>query len=373
MTNINKFLLVFASLIFIKINSFSQNTHGILYRAIPNTDTIVNALNIRDIGFVKNVEAFSEIIDGYTMPGNNLELAYKLGVAQNLSLKLGGSWIKYFGDKDSTILNPTVSLIWQASPNTKVVVGNLPQKLNLSLPDFLSHSERFITHPSPQGIAIMFDFKRLASYTWFESEQYIHKGSLHPEYLFGASVWDFALSQREKSQTNLKFSFTVGHRGGQINKIKMPVTTTANLSLNLKHTLLLCPRNNISASIGGSIAKKQTGDSLAVYKDGYALHAQINAKIQSSYFIDLMYFYGNQWFTFKGNQLYSNISDYKPNFGYKERSMIALSAIKQFNINQNAKAGFGAYALYEFNESTTIYGISFQMGLDFNIKTPFKK
>ncbi len=373
---VKKILKLFYILVILLISNdlSSQNLHRKLYQSVIKNDTASNMLDIRSVSFLKNVEAFTVFLKGYTMPGTRLELSYNVEIAKKLKLRFGGNWIYYFGDVDSTILRPLFRLDWRTGDNTHVLLGSLPEKIKLAVPDFLLHHEFFIKNPSTGGIAIVSDWGNIQGYSWFESERYIHKGSLHPEYLFGASLWNWRFNKRTNSYNDLLLAFTVGHQGGQINDTDKPVVTTANLSAQFTHNQNVNEYNSIAASVGGSLAYKATPYYKLLFRYGWAAYADLEAKFRKTH-VDLMYFFGNRWFSYKGNPMYSNVSMIRgEGFGRVHRSCLSLSAMRYFNISDNVKAGLGGYAFYEFYEKNMIHGVSFHIAFDLNykVKLPFR-
>lgn len=359
------FVIPFLCIIFSVETLSAQNSETEYFRKITEKDTLYSGFSFRNISFIKNIEAFDQFQKGYTMPGTRLEAGFSFPIVENLSVRTGGNVVKYFGDPDSTLLIPLLRIKWEIASRSSVIIGSLPDALNLSLPDFMIRHEPFLTKPRNEGLAFMYNGNKLQACAWFESEQYIHRGSLYPEHLFGASNWKWQFWERKNFQLYLNTGFSVGHHGGQIDSSNTRIMTIANAYIELQAEYKLNAKNKFLLSGGYGLANNASPGVKLLYNKGSSAFSEIVFTGPYGRY-SLSGFYGNQWFTYKGNPIYSNISEVTRGYGRENRALIMPTAFKDFEIGKRANAGAGIYGLYELYAGSFSYGLSFFLSFDVN-------
>lgn len=302
------------------------NLDSLEYRIRPDSlKTGELHLNINNFNFLRNLEYFNKIQDGYTLFGAQLEPQLVYYAHPRLAITAGVHMRKDFGGRGIYRTLPLFSVKYQHG-NTTLINGVLEGNVNHRMLEPIFDFEKTITDPVEYGTQFIINNKSLFLDAFINWKKMIYKPSPVQEQILGGLSADLKLIRNEKLSLSLPLQLTVFHQGGQIDVTSEPLQTLVNSAIGFK----------LKAATSGFVNSFRTENYLITFNDfsftyvhpytaGYGLY--LNAGADTKYG-SLMgtYWNGKTFISSNGMPLYQSVSQHISNAGYTEdkRKLIML-------------------------------------------------
>ena len=350
-------------------------TDSLEYRLRPDSlKTGELHLSINNFNFLRNLEYFNKIQDGYTLFGAQLEPQLMYFAHPRLLITTGVHLRKDFGGTGIYRSYPLISVKYQHG-NTTLINGSLEGSVNHRMLEPIFDFEKTITEPVEYGTQFMISNKRLFLDAFINWKKMIYKPSPVQEQVLGGISTDVKLINRKKLSLSIPVQLIAFHKGGQIDVSPEPLQTIVNTAIGFK----------LKALSNGFINSVRTENYLITFDDfsftyvlpytkGYGLY--LNAGVDTKYG-SLMgtYWKGRTFFSSNGMPLYQSISQQINHTGYTEdnRKLLMLRYIFQKKLLPNLYMDFrfepfidlgrpsGSRKLEFSNSSYLVYRQSFKI------------
>lgn len=311
--------LVFIVLFIIQHNLKGQiNTDSLEYRLRPDSlKTGELHLSINNFNFLRNLEYFNKIQDGYTLLGAQLEPQLMYFAHPRLLITTGVHLRKDFGGTGIYRSYPLISVKYQHG-NTTLINGSLEGSVNHRMLEPIFDFEKTITEPVEYGTQFMISNKRLFLDAFINWKKMIYKPSPVQEQVLGGISTDVKLINRKKLSLSIPVQLIAFHKGGQIDVGPEPLQTIVNTAIGFK----------MKALSNGFINSVRTENYLITFDDfsftyvlpytkGYGLY--LNAGVDTKYGSLIgTYWKGRTFFSSNGMPLYQSVSQQINNTGYTQ-------------------------------------------------------
>lgn len=322
-----KRILVFIVLFNILNSSNAQiATDSLEYRLRPDSLKAGELhLSINNFNFLRNLEYFNKIQDGYTLFGAQLEPQLVYYAHPRLAITAGVHMRKDFGGHGIFRTLPLFSVKYQHG-NTTLINGVLEGNVNHRMLEPIFDFEKTITDPVEYGTQFIINNKSLFLDAFINWKRMIYKPSPVQEQILGGLSADLKLIKKEKISLSIPLQLTVFHQGGQIDVTSEPLQTLVNSALGFK----------LKAATSGFINSFRTENYLITFNDfsftyvhpytaGYGLYLNAGADTKYGSLIGT-YWNGRTFISPNGMPLYQSVSQHIGNTGYTEdkRRLIML-------------------------------------------------
>ena len=337
------------------------------FNAKAKQDSSLLSLSVENTNFVFNSEYFNNFNVGHTLLGYFIkpEVTYKPFEKVNFS---GGVFIQsYFGEKSLTKFRPVFSINYKASKHTNIIFGDISGTINHNLPEPVFNTELYLTENIENGLQILYKGTRLKTDFWVNWEQFIFPDSSFPE-IFTAGLSNVLRLTRieSKHDFSLKFSGIATHTGGQIEHRGVPVQTLANtvsgFDYNINFQTLFLKKIHLFSYYLTSFDASPEKNLPYLY--GFGVLSGIGFS-NSVLDIELQHWYGDYYFSKKGNPVFQSVSQMYNGFKENQRAMFLTKTFFSKKINKFFKIGVGADTYYD------LYNLSLDFTFGFYIKTNF--
>lgn len=361
-----------AFLLFIfSITAFSAKAQ--FFTENSSTDSSSRPINqkigllFQSTAFFKNNEYFHPLIEGYTLPGFQLQPRLYYEANEKFTLEAGVHFSQFSGTKGLKSIEPLFRASWKATPNFSVVLGWLNGTTSHKLIEPLYQWERLYTHPLEYGAQFLVDRPGFKLDTWIDWERYIELNDPFQEELTFGLNSKILLLKPGNWEFWLPIQSTIKHQGGQITSVDEPLKTLANFGSGL----------NVAYNAQGVFLKRLLVDIYMVgysdlspqkkqpFKNGYGIYPSVTAEM-GLLRASLGYFRAHQFISSKGEPLLLCVSTTNPSLSIPDRYVVTgkLSFYKRIFEN----ISFGAYAetYYDTHRSKVDYdyGISLSVSGD---------
>jgi len=304
----HKFLFVFLWIGFL-VNAQYQNL--LLPKYSTETEIKTLYLTFDNLAFFKNNEYFNLIADGYTLPGNKVDLNLNIKPHQNYKLSAGFSFVKYFGTDNFSDFTPYFQL-QIIKQNNRLYFGKLYTANRHGLEDEIYAFERQLDKRSIEhGLQHRFKNKHWQTDTWLEWETFIFKGDSIRERLNFGQTTTYKTGYNNW-QISIPLQIYLHHRGGQINiRNQNPVNSAiviANTAIGVgvekkmkRNTKLGFKYRYLSHQINSDNTEE------FIFKSGYAHKWQVYFK-KKNWTAYLSYWQGHKFMSPKGNDMFQSVS-----------------------------------------------------------------
>lgn len=292
------------------------------------SDTAYIGMNLDAMAFFDNKEFTNGIKKGYTLPGFYIDpsLSYSVG---NFDLR-AGIHAAYFAGADSTYrLQPTLLISYSPVPILDMRLGSLPRGTR-RMPEPLYKPERVFAERPPLGIEFALNHPCVAANLWLNWERYIERGSPFQEEFMVAFSGCYSLrgEAKEVMPSGLSASLyaVATHVGGQIDSSNLPVTSIANLGLNLAYGQPLGSGlvfgSKVSAYLSADISPNPHID----YKRGFAAQYTLWLRYKGLQ-AEAGFWRGDSFVTPRGEEIFGSISTRGSlNYNEQRRRLLTLQA-----------------------------------------------
>ncbi len=322
-----KRILVFIVLFNILNSSNAQIvTDSLEYRIRPDSlKTGELHLNINNFNFLRNLEYFNKIQDGYTLFGAQLEPQLVYYAHPRLAITTGIHLRKDFGGQGIYRTLPLFSVKYQHG-NTTLINGVLEGNVNHKMIEPIFDLEKTITEPVEYGTQFIINHKSIFLDAFINWKKMIYKPSPVQEQILGGLSADLKLIRNERLSLSIPLQLTVFHQGGQIDVSSEPLQTLVNSAIGFK----------LKALSTGFVNSLRTENYLITFNDfsftyvhpytaGYGLYLNAGADTKYGSLIGT-YWNGKTFISSNGMPLYQSVSHHINNTGYTEdrRKLIML-------------------------------------------------
>lgn len=357
-----KKLLFSALLLLLSFWSFAQ-----YYRAesdlqrLFKTDSSVLNFNIDNYNFLWNNEFFSPIIEGYTLIGYNIQPAFEYHFTPEIKAKAGIYLLNYFGEGKYTHCLPIYSVTWHKN-NLAVTMGTINGASFHRLPDPVMNRERQLTNINENGMQIVYNTSNLFVDVWVDWQAFIFQNDMEKEEIFGGLSVDWQAFKNQSLAVSIPASWVIYHKGGQIDISPEPMKLLYHFSAGLELELFSqgfidkwTARTEL-LSFHDNSPKPES-----IYEQGAGSLSSLSIYHKKSSF-SLGYWYGNQFLSRQGNQIYQ-CKSYDPVKNETERFLFTaeLNIVKE--VTDYFTMGLCGKGYFDTNNEQFDYTYAFTMTL----------
>jgi hypothetical protein len=366
---LQKFILVF--LLFSK--AFAQVDNSSLFFTEHEFDTTRDEaayIKFQGLGFMKDIENFGPIIDGYTLFGLqfNPQIGYQF--SKNFALEGGVYLHQDFGHKNINEVLPTFSLRYQKN-DLKMIFGNLNGAWNHKLIEPLYAFERGITRRMETGAQFLLNKKRFDFDIWIDWQNMLYRLVNDYERFWLGMNWNVCKFENDKFEFRIPLQGTARHNGGQIARggLIYPdyegVYTNLNGAAGLYFKKKFAGKHLKSICFDGRyVANQNNSRDTTLFKSfGDGALINIGAEIFKTDFM-LSYWYGGDYTSEFGGQLYNNSSSSLTYAGVyaNYRNLFIFRATRKIPLAKQAILTIRLEPMYDL----TFQRIYFDMGFYIN-------
>lgn len=312
------------------------------------------------LAFGKNNEYFSTTVNGYTLFGYQVNPYATYFFNSTIRLDAGVYLQQDFGNNNFSTVSPTLSLKIKHR-NFYFTIGTLEGSLHHQLVEPLYDFEHVLNKRLENGIQFQWIKDGLFADAWVNWEKMIYFNDPDQErFLAGLSVIKRLL--KIKGWTfELPVQMTVRHAGGQIDTSTKPLTSIFASATGLT---IQKEESGFVTSYGIKsyfLTYKNLTSRLLPYKDGNAFY--VNPYVQTRWGLGLMasYWYGNEYLTFDGNQLFPVTSERLPNVVHQPRVFYMLRILYDVKIAEGLMLTARTEPFYDTYSRTLQYSYGFYL------------
>jgi hypothetical protein len=271
-------------------------------------------VKLQGLGYMKDIENFGPIMDGYTLFGTqfNPQLGYQF--SKNFAMDVGVYLRQDFGHKGLNEVLPTVSLRYQKK-DFKMIFGNLNGSWSHKLVEPIYAFERGITNRMETGAQFILNKKRVDFDIWIDWQNMLYRLVNDYERFWLGMNWNTFKYENDEFEFRIPLQGTVRHNGGQIARGGLINPGTQSVYTNLNGAAGVYFKKKINGKYLKSIYfdgryvanKNNSGDTLLYRSFGDGALINIGAEIFKTD-IMLSYWYGGDFTSEFGGALYQNLS-----------------------------------------------------------------
>jgi hypothetical protein len=289
--------------------------------------------NLRVLGFNKNNEYYNKINEGYTLFGYRLTPSVSWQFQKNFKVEGGIFLQKDFGNNKFTYALPYFNMLYSWRQN-QLILGNINGSIHHRQIEPMEDFERLMNDIPENGLQFLRRTEKLFLDAWVNWETMIYPGSDFKEKLSGGLVIDRKLMQKPKQELTFHYEFKGYHTGGQIDIVEQPLVIVFNNSAGFswQHDLVGEKLNNIKFEGHFLHFTDQSNETRLVFTEGYGYY--LNGQL-STHFGDFMlsYWYGDQFYSYKGGRLYQSIStNLDSEYSVDVRQLLILRILNEIKI-----------------------------------------
>ena len=315
---------------FAQINS--ENLENNFPYRNPNLKKIQFSFNA--FSYVYNREYFNNIADGYTQIGYwlNPKIAYQ--PADKVLIEGGVFLRKEIGNQGLTEIEPTFTVKIK-NKNWSYLFGNLEGNISHKLVEPLMNFERVLVKPLEHGLQAKYRDSTIFFDTWLDYQIATTAGKSNQEHFFGGFSFYHNLLKINDLQIKGIAQTSIFHEGGQnlVNNI-LPVRTLLNPALGLSFQKKTRDNGQETRVLKIKLETYYVGY-FEGGKNGNAFYGNFSF-IRNNWQFQTSFFYGNNFISPFGSDLYQSASREFGNQNYYEntRSLLFLRAIKDWKITE---------------------------------------
>jgi hypothetical protein len=307
-------------------------------------------LGINAMGFSKDNEYFSGIIDGYTLYGYQLApgLSYQFAPYWRID---AGAWLqKDFGNKDYTTIAPIFTIKHQKN-HISTIFGNLEGSLNHRLIEPLYDFERVLDkNRLEQGGQIIIERENLFLDAWIDWQLMQYPGDTRQEELTGGISAEKKLTRIGGWNFSVPLQVVMKHKGGQLDINPLPLTTLLNSAAGLNTTRELFGffrqirlSNYLLYYKDMSFTKRQ------LFKDGSGIYLNLNLKARHGLEAMISYWRGHEFLTIQGGKIYPSQGVYDGSIIQPKMNMLMLRLLYAAQVNETFSVAARVEPYYDFS------------------------
>lgn len=329
-------------------------------------------LRINSIAFFKNNEYFHPLVEGYTLPGFQLQPRFYFDLGEKFSLEAGVHISQFSGKEGLNSVDPLFRATYLATPRFSVLLGWLKGTANHQLIDPLYQWEKLYTDPLEYGVQFLVNKPGFKLDTWINWEKYIEFNDPFQEELTFGTTSKIRLLQNGSFELWLPAQVTIKHKGGQVIAVDEPLTTHTNWATGFN--IVMNRRSDILRRLMFDFYYAGFTDfspqKRMAFKNGYGMYSIVTANI-ASFTSSLGYWRGRQFIAPHGEPLFQSVSFTDPSISKPDRYVITFktSYLKQIFRNVSFGAYFESYYDIKLSQMDYDYGISMALSGDLLLKS----
>ncbi len=362
--NFNKSFLFATILSCVSIASRAQIDESYRYTYAEFDTTAIHKLFFRleNNNFIKNNEYFGEYTEGYTLPGYSIQPSVMYYAGKNVRLKVGAQIMKYSGIEDYTNVVPIFSAHVKLGDTWNMVLGNLKGNVHHKLIEPLFNSEWQHFRPTETGVQFYHQSPKIWLDTWVDWEQFIFSGDSIPEMFTAGANIDYKITRPDsKFNISIPIQVTAFHLGGQISDYLTEsyslINTVTGLDISQKTGSSFIEEIGLSSYF--CTYNDLTEARALPFRTGSAVYTAGIVTYKRGQFM-LGYWSATDYFSPKGNILFSSVSDKSLDYYTQNRQMITSKFTFNKTIMSKVKFSAQLESYYDIDVSRFeySYGIS---------------
>ena len=351
----------------VELQAFTFPSHHPLLNNNYAKDSNALYLNFYNTNFLWNNEFFNDIVNGYTLIGYFLTPEFQYHITPSIKIQGGVHLLKYTGAEDFSTISPTYAAIFTKDDYT-LIMGKLWGTINHRVPDPLLFSERFFTNNLENGVQFIVDKDRFFFDTWLDWQSFIFPQDNKQEQLAAGISTHPWLIKSQKWEISTPASLIVGHRGGQIDTLDIPMRTLLNSSLGGKVLYKLpykfLDRVSFETHLVGFKDNSPTMKSL--YSSGQGSLSQLTFGLQGNYF-QIGYWHSNQFLSLMGHPIFQSYSEKGTGYHQRIRELLTFHLFYSKDIYKGIYLGLMGDTYVDLINGN----VDYSMGLTLIIKHNF--
>ncbi|MDP4205346.1 MAG: hypothetical protein Q8859_05055 [Bacteroidota bacterium] len=365
-----RFILLLIGLLVFQGKSKAQEIPHpqLMYASFDSTQNGNLFFRFEDDNFLWNNEFKSPVTKGYTLIGYHLRPTLQYYLSSNLKIQTGVNILKYTGRDGYSKISPWLSAEYMATPDLKVVFGNLNNNDNHNLILPLFDQERYFTARPEEGLQFIYHHGVIKAQTWVNWEQFIFNGDpFKEEFTYGLSS-DINLLSSNNFVLSWPLQLTARHHGGEIDTSPDKMESLGNMATGVKSKITSTDAiYELQALFTGYKDLSHSG--LRPYSSGSGLWLEASAAIHNNHFI-LNYWSANKYLSPLANSFLLSANYNKPEVLAPRRQMVLGSYRSDFKITKGSVFSLGVNSAYDLKESQLSYTWFFNLVItrDFLLK-----
>lgn len=329
-------------------------------------------VKLQGLGFMKNIENFGPMQDGYTLFGYqfNPQLGYQL--SPEFSVEGGVYLQKDFGNPNFNTIAPTFSLRYQKK-DFRMIFGNLDGSLNHRLIEPIYGFERVMTNRLENGAQFLLNKKYFDFDIWIDWQNMLYRlVDDYERFWLGVSANAFKYSKNNWS-FQLPVQFTARHNGGQIARGGFIGTDREGVYTNMNYSGGIVLMRNFNSKALQSIYadgrivvnENRSNDSTIFKKISNGAMANIGCRLFDTD-VMLSYWYGSDYTSEFGGDTYWSSSTSVTYAGtyVSYRNVLMLRITKTFKLADRVNLMLRAEPLYDIDFNRFHYSYGFYLNFD---------
>lgn len=288
----------------------------------PNDSNRLYA-GIRVLAFGKNNEYFETTYTGYTLFGYQFNPFVYYQIGSKFRLDAGVYLQQDFGNEKISTFLPTLSLKFKHK-DFSVVLGTIEGGLHHQLVEPLYDFENVLNKRIENGLQVLLERDGLFLDTWVNWEKMIYFDDPDQERFVAGISFIKQILGRNAWIISIPVQATVRHAGGQIDTSPEPLTTVFNSASGL---IINKSKKGVINAYGLKsyfLTYKNMTSRIVPYQDGNAIY--INPYLKTKFGLSVMasYWYGNEFLTMDGGQIYPVTTERYPYIVQPARALYML-------------------------------------------------
>jgi len=323
--------------------------------------------NLAGEGYFYNAEFSHPVKPGYTLPGFTARPSATLEFNQKLEFT-AGYFTSFIQGKNGVHLSRpilTIASYLFGKSGLYCALGTLP--ISHPLPEWVYSNQYAWLHNPEAGALLRYDARWFRLQTWIDWDRFIWKDANDEErFLFGAQL--HALPNQQNGNLTYNAFFLARHHGGQIDTSHLPVVTSTNIGTELGYVWRLGVHNFMGTRIAAVTSHDGHKPTPLTQRNGWAIRPEISWKLMKDTQYNLRfavsYFYGNNFISLRGEELYRSYSMWSDGNVQQQRQILQGAFVFQEKLLQYASFQFGANGYYDLDLRRIDYDFYLRLKLD---------
>jgi hypothetical protein len=320
--------------------------------------------NFNNLNFMRNTEYFTPIERGETLFGYQLNPNLVYYPTEKLKIT-GGIYIrKDFGNSQFTYIYPFYSIKYE-SHGISGLFGNLEGGVQHRLIEPMYNIDYAIISPLESGAQFKIDRPRIWSDSWINWEHMIYPNSPYKEEISNGSSNYFKVikSRNDSFYVTLPIQILMHHLGGQISSLgadSLPLNSILTGATGIIIDKKINGRfvNEIRTEDYFTWTNTFTGAKFVTDPRGKGYYCNLSVNTPVYFSVMVSYWYGDNYFTPRGTDIYQCISDFDPKYDLHFRKLLFLRLFYQRPIYKNLWVNIRIEPYRSFDLHTTEYSYS---------------
>lgn len=270
-------IFIFLNISFYTLAQFDADLSDTIFTKTESPQTL--AFDFRSSFFLRNNEYFNNLYDGITFLGTQINPSLYYTFHPNISLSLGW-YLRVFNGRNKFYINSLwYQLTYRFNSKLKLHMGNLCGYEHHRLIEPILSGDFQYLNPPENGIQFLYQSTKYKGDLWVNWQRFILPGdTFKEEFLLGYSSQYNLIQNSDKYTLSLPIQFLAKHKGGQVDKLELPMQTFFNWDVGIDFSNSINIHNKIGLSMY-YVQFNDVSDSLLLqYKDGYGILSNLYFK-----------------------------------------------------------------------------------------------